>query len=65
VYAWVGICVLQFGVTCIATGLQAEAVAVLQEAREWRYAAALMASALQPEGRAAALERWAMHVLEA
>ena len=45
-------------------GLPAEAVSVLQEAGEWRYAATLMAATLTAKDLAPALERWAHHVLE-
>lgn len=48
-----------------AAGLPNEAVAVLQEAGLWRYAATLAALQLSGDEKAAALERWAAHIHQA
>ena len=50
---------------CCRAGLPNEAVAALQEAGLWRYAATLVAHALSGDERAAALERWAAHIHQA
>lgn len=48
--------------SCWSAGLPQEAVAALQEAQLWRYAAGLTANTLTASDRAISLERWAAHI---